>query len=264
VESQSDEGDAFGLAPRYPIESVDNALHLLSMFKTNDSIRVKDAAQALGVATGTAHRLLAMLAYRGYISQDPKSKLYKPGAMLLSIGIQAIKRSDLRVAARPYLRELHSELDETVQLATLEGQDVHYLDGIESSKVLRVATRAGTLQPAHATSVGKALLAQLSTDELTALYPEPRLHQPTVNSIRSRSKLLRELEATRERGYAVNLGELEDGIGSVAVAALGRDGRAVAAVGAGAPLSRIDEDRIKVIAETLLNVVGRLSVELSD
>ena len=110
-----------GQEPRYPLESVGNALRLLSMFVSEESIRVKDAASVLGVATGTAHRLLAMLLYHGYVSQDPASKVYVPGPMLLSVGLRASSRFDLRSQARPHLEQLNADLNETVHLAVLRG-----------------------------------------------------------------------------------------------------------------------------------------------
>jgi len=249
--------------PRYPIESVDNALRLLALFQTSDNLRVKDAAAALGVATGTAHRLLAMLVYRGYVMQDPLTKLYRPGAILLSIGLQAAQRSDRRAVARPYLEELNARFDETIQLATLEGSDVLFLDACESSKVLRVTSRAGTMRPAHCTSVGKALLAELPRERLVDLYQDEELPRATRQSVASRSQLLLELDTIRSRGYATNFGELEDGVGSVAAVVRTQQGVAVAAIGAGAPLSRLDDVRIQEMASAVTDATNRLGAELS-
>lgn len=251
----------FGAAPRYPVESVDNALQLLSLFLSHDRIRVKDAAEALGVAQGTAHRLLAMLVYRGYVTQDPITRLYVPGVILLSIGLRAAQRSDLRTAAGPHLDRLRGQVDETIQLATLEGSEVLFVDARESTKALRVTSRAGTLHPAHCTSVGKALLAEIPRDAVMQLYPDEDLPKATPRSISSRSELLVELESTRARGYAINFGELEEGIGSVA-AVVRCKGTAVAAIGAGAPLSRLDDLRIQELAGVVRDTADKLSGEL--
>jgi IclR family transcriptional regulator, acetate operon repressor len=226
--------EAFSAPPRYPIESVDNALRLLSLFRTITALRVKDAAEALGVATGTAHRLLTMLVYRGYVTQDPITRLYRPGVMLLSIGLEAARRSDRRAAARPYLEELGAKLDETVQLARLEASQVLFLDAVESTRTLRVTARTGTLHPAHCTSAGKALLAELPRERIVDLYPEEALPRPTSHSIATRSELLLQLETSRERGFATNFGELEEGVGSVAVVVRDTSRHANLAIAAGA------------------------------
>jgi DNA-binding IclR family transcriptional regulator len=243
---------------------VDNALRLLSLFRTHERIRVKDAAEALQVATGTAHRVLAMLVYRGYVTQDPFSKVYIPGVMLLSIGLQAVQRSDLRNAARPFLEDLRDQLDETIQLATLEGVEVLFIDGVESTKTLRVTSRAGTLRPAHCTSVGKALLTQIPRESLLDLYPEENLTKVTQNSIGTRSQLLLELDAIRTRGYALNFGELEDGIGSVACEVSCGGGRVLGAIGAGAPMSRLDDLRIVEMADHIRKAADELGKQINQ
>jgi IclR family transcriptional regulator, acetate operon repressor len=226
--------------PRYPIESVDNALRLLSMFTTDERIRVTDVAQRLDVAMGTAHRLLAMLLYHGFVVQEPATKAYVPGPMLLRVGLRAVQSADLRTRARPILERLHAEVDETIHLAVLHGSNVFFLDGLESSKALRVVSRAGASHPAHCTSVGKALLAWIGDDRLRQLYRAEKLTGVTASSIRSRRQLLKELTSVRERGYATNVGELEDGIASIAVPIRGAAGQPIAALGVGAPVPRFD------------------------
>lgn len=248
--------------PRYPIESVDNALQLLALFAAGDSVRVKDAAALLDVSSGTAHRLLAMLVYRGFVSQDAASKAYVPGPTLLSVGLRASGRLDLAAQARPHLERLHTEFDETIQLAVRYGSDVLFVDGIEGSKTLRVTSRQGQIHPAHCTSVGKALLATLPHDELQALYPHEDLNQITARSIQSRTQLIIELDSTRARGYAINFGELEDGIGSVATAILDATGTAVAAIGVGAPISRLSEGRLEAFAAAAQATAGQISADL--
>ena len=237
--------------PRYPIESVDNALRLLTMFTADERVRVKEVAERLDVAMGTAHRLLAMLLYHGYAIQEPNTKAYIAGPMLIKVGLRASQRADLGTRARPALEQLHADLDETIHLAVLHGRDVFFLDGIESSKALRVASRAGASFPAHCTSVGKAMLAGLSDEKLEQLFTGERLPQVTRNSIRSRRQLIKELESVREQGYATNVGELEDGIASIAVPIKGMSGLPIAALGVGAPVSRFEETPIRrLVART--------------
>lgn len=244
--------------PRYPIESVDNALQLLALFLTTDRLRVKDAAELLGVGGGTAHRLLAMLQYRGFVAQDPLTKVYVPGSLLLRVGLRAVQGSDLRQVARPAMEALHEQLDETIQLATLQGTEVFFVDAVEASKTLKVSSRAGTSHPAHCTSVGKAMLAELPRAALLELYPDRKLPAVTPSSITSRAALFKELEATRARGYALNRGELEEGIVSVASCIRDRDGRVIAALGAGAPAARL-ERRLDKVAALVVETADRIS-----
>lgn len=241
---------------------MDKALRLLSLFATEETIRVKDAADTLGVATGTAHRLLAMLVYRGYVTRNATTKAYGPGPVLLSVGLRAASRLDLGSQAKPYLEALNREVDETVSLAVLRGTDVLFVDAFESQKTLKVASRAGAIHPAHCTSVGKAILAELPRDRLLRLYPDEELPQVTPRSISSRVQLLVELESTIARGYAINFGELEEGIGSLAVAVRDTPGSVVAAIGVGAPVFRLGEDRLQELARAAQSTAAQLSAEL--
>lgn len=203
--------------PQYPIESVDNALRLLLLLADQPRIRLTDASAYLGVASSTAHRLLAMLQYRGFVRQDRATRAYEPGPALVTIAFSTLRQFDVRSRARPVLERLNSELGETVHLRRLEGRQVHFLDSIEGSRAVRVASRVGRSMPAHCTATGKAVLSRLSIEELHALYPEEKLDGLTERSLRSRSALEKDLQTTRRRGHATGMQESEDGVVSFAV-----------------------------------------------
>lgn len=234
--------------PAYPIESVDNALRLLLLVETQPALRVSEASEALGVAPSTAHRLFAMLQYHGLVRQDPSTKTYGPGPALLKFGLSVVRDLDLRQVARPALERVSAELGETVHLVVLQGSEVLFVDCVESTKALRVVSRVGAMLPAHCTSVGKALLAELSPQELRVLYPDSKLAGLTSNSITTRSKLESQLEGVRSRGYSTSTGESEDGVGSVGVAVVGSSQRAIAAISAAAPLSRLSKRQIEAMS----------------
>lgn len=242
-------------APSYPISSVNNALRLLLLFREQQSVRLTEACQYLGVAHSTAHRLLAMLAFHGFVRQDPGSRAYVAGPALVDVGLAVVQSLDVRGQARPALEELSGQFDETAHLAVLDGNQIRYLDAVESSRTLRVAPRTGALVPAHCTSAGKALLAQLSAEELRARYPDPdHFDGGTDRSVKTLEQLRKELDVVRVQGYAVNREELEDGVGSVAIAY--RDlGHHSASIAVAVPTSRLDDDRIAVIAKALMGVL---------
>ena len=208
----------YGAVPQYPIDSVDNALRVLLLLGEQPKLRLTDVSQYLGVASSTAHRLLAMLQYRGFVRQDAASRSYVPGPTLDGLALGVLRRLDVRTRARPLLEGLNADLEETVHLGRLEGGDVHFIDSIESTRALRVGGRLGRSMPAHCTSTGKALLAQLPDEDLLRLYPDEELVQLTPKSIGSRSALMAALSEVRAQGYAESSGESEEGVSSVAVA----------------------------------------------
>jgi IclR family acetate operon transcriptional repressor len=252
-----------GQEPAYPIASVDNALRLLMLFRGQPRVRLSDASEHLGVAHSTAHRLMAMLAYHGFVRQEPESRAYVAGPALLEIGLAAVRRIDIRRHARPVLEDLASSLGETAHLAVLEGSNVRYLDAVESSRALRVASRTGSALAANCTASGKALLAALPDAEVSALFAgQKTLTALTGQSITTRSRLLAELKEVRERGCAINLEESEEGVASVAVAVRGPQQSPVAALVVSAPVSRMTGNAAARIAAALRDHAGRLEAQL--
>lgn len=249
--------------PRYPINSVDNALKLLLMFRDMRLVRVADASESLGVVRSTAHRLLAMLQYRGLVLQDPDTKAYAPGPALLDIGLSAVRQFDIRQYLRPYLERLASEVGETVHLMILEGGNSLFLDSVEGPRALRTSSRVGRSYPAHTTSGGKVLLAQLSPAQLAVLYPTETLPGLTSGSLATRKQLLRELELVRERGYGTNHGESEPEIAALAVPIRNAFGQVRAALAVSAPLSRLDEAKVPGVAAAATRIVEEAAPHLA-
>lgn len=226
--------------PTYMIESVDSVLRLLRRFGDSSHMRISEAAEHLGVARSTAHRLLAMLIYHGFAVQDERSREYRAGPMLHELGLAVIRDMDLRQHARPILEGLRDAVNESVNLAIPYGSQVLYIDCVESKQILKVGSRVGTFVPAHCISLGKVLLASLSSDQLRELYPDPDLPAMTGRSIRTRARLERELDEIRRRGYASSFGESEDGVCSIAVAICDHEGLARAGISIAAPSSHHD------------------------
>jgi DNA-binding IclR family transcriptional regulator len=247
----------YGPVPQYPIDSVDNALRVLLLFGEQPTLRMTDVSRYLGVASSTAHRLLAMLQYRGFVRQDAATRGYLPGPQLDGLAYQLLRRLDVRTIARPVLERLNAELRETIHLGRLDGSDVHFIESIESSRALRVGGRLGKSMPAHCTSTGKVLLAQLSQEELLRLYPSEKLVQLTPNSIGTRTALLAALATIRTQGWAGSSEESEEGVGSIAVA-LRAPGSARLAVNASMPISRMSEQTRRSVLTALIAAAEEL------
>jgi IclR family acetate operon transcriptional repressor len=238
-------------APTYPITSVDNALQTLQLVKESGSVRVADVSRALGVARSSAHRLLATLAYRGYVRQDPDTKAYKAGSALVELGLAVVRNMDLRQAARPLMERLAAETGETASLVLLDGTRVLFIDCVEGTQSLRVASRTGLTMEAHCTAVGKVILAALSPEQLRELYKSDELPRMTESSLSTFADLESELAQVRRLGYATNMMESEDDICAVGVALRSPSGVPVASISIAGPASRLSRERIRQIADLL-------------
>ncbi len=226
--------------PKHPIGSVDNALKLLLMFRDHRRIRISEAAAALNVVASTAHRLMAMLEHHGLVSQDPESKAYQSGPMLTQIALQVLAQMDIRTVIRPHLERLAERTNESVHFLVLDGTDVLFVDGIESGRTVRTTLRVGMRRPAHCTSGGKALLAELTDAEVRALYGATAPTECTPRSIHTIPALLRDLKKVRQVGYGASVGESEPEIAAVGTAILGAQGQPMGAFSVSMPMTRYD------------------------
>jgi IclR family acetate operon transcriptional repressor len=247
------------------LTSVDNALLLLQLIGERQALRVAEAADLLGVARSTAHRLLSALRRREFVLQDRPNGAYRPGPALNEIGLMAISRIDIRRVARPVLEELREQSTETASLAVLEGATIRFVDCVESARSVRVGNRTGVVRPAHASAVGKAILAELPAAELERRYPTEQLTAGTPAAITDLTVLKAELAQIRAQGYALNWEESTEGISAVAVALRDTAGSPLAAIGIAAPSSRTGSiDGIRAHVPAVLRAAAQVQERLAS
>lgn len=224
--------------PTYSIEAVDNALQLLQLLRDGGALRLKDAADELGVAPSTAHRLLAMLVYRGFAVQD-ETRRYVPGPAM-GVGPAGLSWTRLlRSLAQPHMELLSAQLNETVNLMVRVGTKVRFLSSVEGNNVLRVGDRQGTVMPANKTSGGKAMLAELEPQMIDQLFRSnnAEIGGDTIPA-EEYPAFLRELESIRSNRFAANFEGTEDGVSALGIALHNRHGQVVGALSVSTPATR--------------------------
>ena len=222
-------------APSYTIASVDSALLLATALQVEGPVSVSEAAERLGVARSTAHRLLAMLVYRDFAEQLPDRR-YGPGPVLRGGPVPQAPVARVREVALPHLRRVVDALGETANVMVLAGSDVRFVGTVECDHILRVGDRTGRTLPVHLSSGGKAVLAGLDRDELAA-FLDPLGHAAAA-------RLERELRTVRRRGFAVNDQETETGLTALGVAVPDPKGTVRAALSLAVPTARYSRDRL--------------------
>lgn len=221
------------------MESVHRALVLLKLLIEEGSLGVLESAEALGVNASTAQRLLATLAQDGFAVQS-RDRRYHLGPALHSPALTG-GASPLIDRLRPALESAFDRSGETVHLATLVGTRIQHIDGIEAtSHMLRFGHRVGQWLPAHITAGGKALLADLSDDEVEARYK--LLHAGSATGLSADvPALLSTLADVRTRRVAWNLEQSEPGIAAVGIS-IGAPGAQRAALSIAAPIARFTRE----------------------
>jgi DNA-binding IclR family transcriptional regulator len=235
--------------PSYAIASVDHALRIATMLQLEGAVTVSQAAERLGVARSTAHRLLTMLVYRDFAVQD-ESRVYHAGPVLELAAHSQSATARLRAAALPHLQQLVNVLDESANLIIRTGGSARFIASVECEQSLRVGTREGMVFPAHRVTGGLVLLAELADAQLEALYAEDRYaDRPTERP--DLAWLRTELATVRANGFAVNEGLSERGVVAVGRAVREQTGAAVAGVSVSMPSVRYDRRHLRSILAAL-------------
>lgn len=202
--------------PAYYIASVGRALTLLAAFTERSKLTVSAAAELLDVAPSTAHRLLQMLLFHGYVEQGDR-RVYVRGPRLDAMAAPTARPRDVESIVLPHLRRLRDQLRGTAHLLTLEGNGARFVTGVEWRDETRIAaTRVGWLLPAHTLAGGKAMLARLGSAELAALFPDG-LPVTRYGRISTLAQLQTDLRAIRARGYARSR-EAHENVSAIGVA----------------------------------------------
>ena len=248
--------------PPYAIESVDHALRILQLIRDSGQVRVSDMAAELGIARSTAHRLLAMLVYRDFAVRT-EDRRYRPGPALSARPLRGEPAQRLRQALRPHMEELRDQVNETINLVVRLGPQTRFLHTVESTQLLRVGDRQGTILPAWQTSGGKVLLAELPDAELTEVLRDAGGRPPEGLTAVRRRALVAELRGIREQGYAENKEESESGVCAIGTCVRDAAGEPLAALSVSAPAVRYTPDRVRLFLRELQSAVARAERDLA-
>jgi IclR family acetate operon transcriptional repressor len=235
-------------SPDYSIAVLDRALDVLEALADGEEpLGVTELARRVGATKSAAYRILANLERRGYVSKDGTTARYSLGTRLAFLGHQSLGSFDVRQVARPILEDLAKQFQETVNLGVLDGDDIVYIDMIESNHGLRMAAKVGARDAVHATALGKAILAFLPARVIAQKLQRPLLSR-TARTIIDPESLISALERVREERVAEDRGENEIGARCVAAPIFDYGGNVVAAISVSSPESRLDDERASLVA----------------
>jgi DNA-binding IclR family transcriptional regulator len=251
-------------ASRQTVQSVERAFDLMEALADGEELGVTELASRTGLVPSTAHRLLATLTRRGYVTQTTGSTRYALGYKVVEIANgREHGLARLRAVARPHLESVKRETGETVNLTALDGDRVVYIDQVEGSRSVRMFTTVGAAALAHTTASGKAILAHAPPEALDALFDgRPELERLTPRTLTTLEELRADIERTRRRGYAVDDEEHEEGVSCVAVAILDDAGQPSAAISISGPSARIVHAQTAELGELLTGHANDASAEL--
>ncbi len=226
-----------------PVASVGRALVVLDELRDSErGLGVNEVARRIGVNPSTASRLLATLESAGLVQRDDPQAPYRLGLALVTFANRVLARLDLQALARPVLVELMERTGETATLSLPSAREAITVDSAPSLNSVVSMARLGQPSIAHATAVGKVMLA-------FGGGPLPRerdLVALTDRTITDRTALADEIATVRERGYGTVFGERDPDVNAIAAPVFGPAGALAAILGIQGPSSRL-EDPVRLL-----------------
>ena len=242
------------------VKSAERTLDLLELLSgQRQGMSLADISQVLAIPKSSALQILRTLEAREYVARDRLTNRFRLDVRVFALGRAYGESMDLVREGQRVLGELSRALDETCHLAVLAGLDGVYVAKEESSQPMRMVSAVGRRLPAHATGVGKMLLAMLDARTLDARLKGVRLGRLTPHTITTAARLREELRATRQRWFAFDGEESTDGLHCIAAPVLDQGGECVAAISASVPAVRLGPERMPEVLARVCEAARRLS-----
>ena len=200
-----------------------------------------------GIERVTTYRLLRTLEHAGYVNLHPDSKTYRISGRVLSLAKPVLENGPDRRLVGKLLESVSSRTGETCHFSERNGQETILTQRAKGTQLVAVDFNIGTRCELHATSVGKAILAN-QPDDFIESYLETDLKRYTSRTMTDKAKLLAEFDTIRSSGVSLDLEELSEGMNCVAVPFAFQDGPVEAGISISGPSNRLTKTRLRELA----------------
>ncbi|MEV6306761.1 IclR family transcriptional regulator [Actinoplanes sp. NPDC051861] len=224
------------------IQSIERSSAVLRLLAAGpDRLRVGEIAEALDLPKSTAHGILRTLEHVGFVEQDPRTSRYRLGRGLLDLGDSGLDVNELRGRALNWADALAARSGEEVRIGALRDDRVLVVHHVFRPDDSAQSLENGQLLPAHATALGKVLLAY----DVSAVHAVVAggLLAYTRRTLTKREELARSLSETRSRGWGLSVEEREPGRAGIAAPIRAIGGLVVGAIGISGPVERLCDTR---------------------
>jgi DNA-binding IclR family transcriptional regulator len=246
----------------YKVQVLDRALAILdALARLRDGATLAEISAEVKLHKSSVHRLLMSLARHRLVDRNAQDGRFSLGLRLFDLGSIAMARFNIRDRARSFLERLMYNSHETVHLCVLDDGEVLYVDKIEPDRAVRLSSTIGHRSGAHCTSTGKVMLAWLDESEVDTILRQHGMPRFTARTLTTPAELKAELKVIRERGYAIDDEEHEEGVRCVAAAVRDHSGRQIAAMSVSAPSFRLPLEKIPIVATLVTETAQALSIE---
>jgi IclR family transcriptional regulator, KDG regulon repressor len=248
------------------IRSVTKAIRLLeTLGREPGAVGVTELARQLDMDKSSVSRMLRTLEQAGFVAQDPVTQRYTLGLALGILGHKALRRVDLRSAAKPTLQTLAERTGECAHIAIMADNRAFYIDQAAPDRGVMVDAPVGTLAPLYCTALGKSLLAWQPDRIRESIIDTMRFEPFTRRTILDADSLRRHLTEVKRNGVAYDDEEFSVGVRCIAAPVFKLDGLVCGAVGVSGPSPRMSDDRLRewegLVREEAADLSRRLGFE---
>ncbi|PSJ64259.1 HTH-type transcriptional regulator BhcR [Pseudaminobacter soli (ex Li et al. 2025)] len=229
------------------VQSLDRALRILAIVAEGNGLSLSEIAASSGLAASTAYRMLTTLESHGMVEFDKIEQLWSIGVETYRMGSAFLRRRKLVDRARTVMQDLMEKTGETANLGVAEEDCVIFVNQVETHQAIRAFFRPGTRTSFHASGIGKAILAYLPTERVTAIVHKAGLERHTPKTLADEGALARDLADIRARGWSVDDEERYPGMRCVAAAIFNEAGEPVGGVSVSGPTVRVTPERLAEI-----------------
>ncbi|ESR26866.1 IclR family transcriptional regulator [Lutibaculum baratangense] len=242
------------------VQSLERAASILDVVaRHRDGASLAQLSVETGLHSSTAFHLLKTLVALGFVAQVPESKRYRVGSRLFGLAAGALDETTLLSLASPVLERLSTATGEASHLAIRSRHEIVVVARMAATGLLQMSDRTGSSRPAHATAIGKTLLAAMPDADLDRLLATLPLPAFTPSTITDPVELRREIDRVRERGIAHDDGELDRDVRCIALPVHDFAGRVAAAIGISAPVWRLSIEMLEEKVDHLRSAAQELS-----
>lgn len=241
--------------------SLSRAFRLLdSLLSKGKPATLNELTLALGLPKPTVYRLLSALSELNFLERDPITRRYGIGNALLDMGQRVTQQAWPSTRRRELMQDLVNDLGETCNFVVRVGDEVIWLERIETNDPVRLHMDSGTHAPLYCTASGKLFLSYLSESEVERILQDHPIEAFTKRTLRSKSALYSDLSRIRQTRISYDRGEFLNDSFAVAVPIEGKDGFIVAALSAHGPSYRFGEERVRRFIPKLKACARKLSM----
>ncbi|MEL7463737.1 MAG: HTH-type transcriptional regulator BhcR [Pseudomonadota bacterium] len=242
-----------------PVQALERGLQLLSLLARDARSTLTEIALSAGMPPSTAHRLLMTLQAQRFAEFDENTQEWMIGVEAYRIGVGFLNRINLVETAQPVVHELMSATGETANLAIADEGDVVFVSQVETQNPIRAFFRPGSRSHMHVSGAGKALMAQMSRDQVEGILRKKGLPKFTETTITKPDALFADLETIAARGWSFDDEERYAGMRCIAAPVFGAHGSAVAAISVSGPTARFTDAKIAELSVAVRKAAAALT-----